>query len=82
MASSEISTQSQVSPVSSPIRKEAEKERKYTLDYYNNNKDSGLQGINDILYYQTLGKPTIKFEFDTNDELKKFLTENKENLIN
>lgn len=61
--------------------KEAEKERKYTLDYYNNNKDSELQGVNDILYYQTLGKPTIKFEFDTNDELKKFLTENKENLI-
>ena len=28
-----------------------------------------------------LGKPTIKFEFETNDELKKFLQENKENLI-
>lgn len=28
-----------------------------------------------------LGKPTIKFEFETNDELKKFLSDNKENLI-
>lgn len=58
--------------------KEAEKERKYTLDYYNN-KDSELQGVND--YYKTLGKPQIKFEFETNEELQKFLNKNKENLI-
>ena len=28
-----------------------------------------------------LGKPLIKFEFDTNEQLKKFLSDNKENLI-
>lgn len=43
-------------------------------DFYN---DSELQDFDS----QTLGKPTIKFEFENNEDLKNFLKENKENLI-
>jgi hypothetical protein len=46
--------------------KEAQKVYNYNIAFYN---------------YDTLGKPTIKFEFENNDELKNFLKENKENLI-
>lgn len=48
----------------------------------NNHLPSRLYGImNDIFVDKTLGKPTIKFEFETNEELKKFLSDNKDNLI-
>ena len=40
-----------------------------------------MYGIDDNGIVDGLGKPTIKFEFDTNDELKRFLNDNKENLI-
>ena len=52
-------------------------QRQYTRDAVN--------AANNILekYYKKegLGKPTIKFEFNNNDELKAFLNDNKENLI-
>lgn len=41
---------------------------KYLIEYYD-------------LDDSELGKPTIKFEFENNEELKNFLKENKENLI-
>lgn len=40
-----------------------------------------LNGLLNGIFGDGLGKPTIKFEFETNDELKKFLSDNKENLI-
>lgn len=52
-------------------------QRQYTRD--------AIYAANKILekYYKKegLGKPTIKFEFNNNDELKAFLNDNKENLI-
>lgn len=52
-------------------------QRQYTRD--------AVYAANNILekYYKKegLGKPTIKFEFNNNDELKAFLNDNKENLI-
>lgn len=48
--------------------KEAQKVYNYNIAFYNYN-------------YDGLGKPTIKFEFENNDELKNFLKENKDNLI-
>lgn len=50
------------------LKKTAEKEYKYNCDFY------GIKENN-------LGKPTIKFEFENNEQLKDFLKENKENLI-
>lgn len=48
-------------------------------------KDSGLSGYGDNYGIKNdsdgLGKPLIKFEFETNEQLKKFLSDNKENLI-
>lgn len=56
-------------------------------------KDSGLSGYGDKYTVRDnrkrakkepgegLGKPLIKFEFETNEQLKKFLSDNKENLI-
>lgn len=41
----------------------------YLVEYYNINNTN------------TLGKPQIKFEFETNEELQKFLNKNKETLI-
>lgn len=40
-----------------------------------------MYGVTDSGIVNGLGKPTIKFEFDTNDELKRFLNDNKETLI-
>lgn len=40
-----------------------------------------LNGLFYGIFGDGLGKPTIKFEFETNDELKKFLSDNKDNLI-
>lgn len=40
-----------------------------------------MYGVTDSSIVEGLGKPTIKFEFDTNDDLKRFLTDNKETLI-
>lgn len=40
-----------------------------------------MYGITDNGIVEGLGKTTIKFEFETNDELKRFLNDNKENLI-
>jgi len=37
--------------------------------------------IKDLFKDSNLGKPTIKFEFENNEELKDFLKENQENLI-
>lgn len=37
--------------------------------------------LNGFCRVEGLGKPTIKFEFESNEELKNFLKENKENLI-
>lgn len=52
-------------------------QRQYTRD--------AVYAANNILekYYkkESLGKPTIKFEFENNDELKAFLKDNKDNLI-
>lgn len=39
------------------------------------------QHLNGFCRVDGLGKPTIKFEFESNEELKNFLKENKENLI-
>lgn len=40
-----------------------------------------LYGIMDTIFNTGLGKPTIKYEFETNEELQKFLANNKENFI-
>ena len=41
-----------------------------------------LTVANDLIFFSDgLGKPTIKFEFENNEQLKDFLKENKENLI-
>lgn len=48
--------------------------------YYNRIGQDGAFDLNEYTV-NGLGKPTIKFEFETNDELKEFLKENKENLI-
>lgn len=41
-----------------------------------------LTVANDLIFFSDgLGKPTIKFEFESNEQLKDFLKENKENLI-
>ena len=40
-----------------------------------------MYGITDNGIVDGLGKPAIKFEVDTNDELKRFLTDNKETFI-
>lgn len=40
-----------------------------------------MYGVTDSGIVDGLGKPTIKFEFDTNDELKRFLNDNKDTLI-
>lgn len=40
-----------------------------------------MYGVTDSGIVNGLGKPTIKFEFDTNDDLKRFLNDNKETLI-
>ena len=48
------------------------KKIKYLKKYYN---------LQDSEESDNLGKPTIKFEFESNKQLKDFLKENKENLI-
>ena len=46
-----------------------------------NNILSGIKSILTKNNLSELGKPTIKFEFENNEDLKNFLKENKENLI-
>ena len=50
--------------------KNAKKVLAYNYAFYGIKNDS-----------EGLGKPLIKFEFETNEQLKKFLSDNKENLI-
>lgn len=61
------------SPKNKAWQRQITTDTRYVVNEFNKlYKEGTLQG---------LGKPTIKFEFNNNDELKAFLNDNKENLI-